>query len=96
MNEENTPTTWLDRAEARGMGGMIRTLLDIASPFSIIGGQLLWIVQPVATLFGKGNAVGDLARWLEQPNALQDLRVRLDANLPDQHPSDDQTEGTLL
>ena len=90
MNENNTPhTTWIDRAEARGMGGMIRLLIDIATPFSIIGAQVLWIMQPLATLFGKGSAIGDLAKWLEQPDSLRGLRARLDA----QNPPDDQPIG---
>jgi len=90
MNENNTPhTTWIDRAEARGMGGMIRLLVDIATPFSIIGAQVLWIMQPLATLFGKGSAMGELAKWLEEPNSMRDLRARLETR----QSSDDQPIG---
>ncbi len=90
MNDKNiTHTTWIDRAQAQGMGGMMRLLLDIATPFGVIGAQVLWIAQPIATMFGKGSAVGNLAKWLEEPNALRELRARLDTC----HPSDDQPIG---
>ncbi len=71
------------------MGGFARLLLDIAAPFGVIGAQVLWIMQPVATLFGKGQAMGDFATWLEDPNSLRDLRAHLDAN----QSSDDQSIG---
>jgi hypothetical protein len=90
MNENKTHhTTWIDRLEARGMGGMMRLLVDIATPFSIIGAQVLWILQPIATLWGKGTAMGELAKWLENPDAMRDLRARLDTR----HSSDDQPIG---
>lgn len=82
-------TTWIDRLEAHGMGGFVRLLLDVAAPFAVVGAQVLWIVQPLATLVGKGQAIGDLATWLEQPNSLRNLRARLDAN----QSSDDQQIG---
>lgn len=90
MTEKNNHhITWIDRLEARGMGGFARLLLDVATPFHLIGAQVLWIIQPIATLFGKGQAIGDFATWLEQPNSWHELRARLDAN----QSSDDQPIG---
>jgi len=90
MNENKTHhTTWIDQLEARGMGGITRLLVDIAAPFSILGAQVLWILQPIATLFGKGSAMGKLANWLEQPNSMRDLRARLETR----QSSDDQPIG---
>lgn len=90
MNENKTQhTTWIDQLEARGMGGLMRLLVDIATPFSILGAQVLWILQPIATLFGKGSAMGEFAKWLEEPNSMRDLRARLERQSSDDQPIGD-------
>ncbi len=54
-------------------------VLEIGQPFTLIGGQLLWILQPALSLFFSGDLVGRAARLLEEPEAVNDLIERLDS-----------------
>ena len=54
-------------------------LLEIGQPFALIGGQLLWILQPTLSLLFSGDVVGRAARFLEQPGAVSALIEGLDS-----------------
>jgi hypothetical protein len=38
---------------------------------------LLWVIQPVAGLFGARNAIQDLAETLDMPDGVESLRQQL-------------------
>ena len=61
-----------------GIDGLVSVLLDGLRPFSFIGGQLLWLVQPAAGLFVDRQRVADLANLMEKPEALDLLRSQLE------------------
>lgn len=54
-------------------------LLEAGRPLALLGGQLLWVVQPALTLFLSGGLVAQAARLLEEPEAVQLLIARLEA-----------------
>jgi hypothetical protein len=60
------------------MSGLASTFLDAFRPLAFIGGQALWIAQPTLNLLIDSDRVADLARLLEQPEALDMLRARLE------------------
>ena len=66
------------RVRQWGIDGLVSVLLDGLRPFSFIGGQLLWLVQPAASLLVDRQRVADLANLMEKPEALELLRSRLE------------------
>ena len=68
---------WIDRAKQRGYGQVIEVLLDAIAPIAPIIAQGLWIVQPLAGLWGQSNALQRLAETLEDPDGVTQLRQRL-------------------
>ncbi len=52
--------------------------LDAARPLALPGSQLLWLAQPVLSLFVSGQSVGRLARLLEAPDGLATLAQLLE------------------
>ena len=54
-------------------------LLEIGQPFALLGGQLLWILQPALSLFIAGDIVDRAARLLEKPDAVNALIEGLDS-----------------
>jgi hypothetical protein len=69
---------WADRVRASGMHDLVGALLDAATPFSALGGQCLYIAQPVLGLFVPRERVGVLAQVLEEPDGLAWLRQIMD------------------
>ena len=65
--------------QQRGWGAAALLLLDAGRPLAFIGGQLLWLLQPTLTTIGATTEVGQLARLLENPSALDALITRLEA-----------------
>ncbi len=63
----------------RGWQNAAVFLLEISQPLALLGGQLLWILQPGLSLFISADAVGRAARLLEQPEAVNDLINQLDS-----------------
>ncbi|MEM7331148.1 MAG: hypothetical protein AAF490_03580 [Chloroflexota bacterium] len=55
-------------------------LLEAGQPLSFIGGQMLWVLQPAASLFFPTNQIGHWAELLEKPAALQLLQQKLDTD----------------
>ncbi len=54
-------------------------LLEAGRPFAFLGGQLLWVAQPLFSLFGTTHWVAETARLLEQPTMVEALIARLEA-----------------
>ena len=63
----------------RGWQSAAVFLLEIGRPLALLGGQLLWILQPGLSMFISADAVGRFARLLEQPEAVNDLINQLDS-----------------
>ena len=53
--------------------------LEASRPFSLLGGQILWLLQPALGLLISRQAVGRFARLLEEPSAVEDLINQLGA-----------------
>ena len=63
----------------RGWQNAVIFLLEMGQPLALLGGQLLWILQPALSLFISADAVSRTARLLEQPDAVNDLINQLDS-----------------
>ncbi len=53
--------------------------LEAGRPLSLIGGQFLWILQPVLGLLVSRELVGQVALLLEEPAAVDQLIDQLEA-----------------
>lgn len=74
---------WLLALHQRGLLPTARAALDWIEPFAALGAQVLYVAQPAAGILGGDwrQGCGDLARALESPAALADLRTRCDTLL---------------
>ncbi|MFW5771711.1 MAG: hypothetical protein ACOCZH_00205 [Phototrophicaceae bacterium] len=70
--------------KSRRLSGALNLVLDGLAPLGPVGAQLLYVLQPLAGVFGWRAAVGQLARTLEEPDGIARLRRQLDAS--DQSP----------
>jgi hypothetical protein len=61
----------------QGLHTAALTLLEAGQPLTFIGSQLLWLLQPTLTLFWPSSQVGQLARLMEDPAAVNGLMHRL-------------------
>jgi hypothetical protein len=64
-----------------GMAGVASVLLHTTRPLAWVGGQMLWVLQPFADIFGGRRAplsVSAIARMLEREGSVDDLLERLD------------------
>jgi hypothetical protein len=52
--------------------------LEICRPFTFVGGQILWIFQPMLGLLFSTETIGQAARLLEQPDSVDSLIQRLE------------------
>jgi hypothetical protein len=52
--------------------------LEICRPFTFVGGQILWIFQPMLGLVFSTEIIGEAARLLEQPDSVDSLIRRLE------------------
>lgn len=52
--------------------------LEAGRPLSLLLGQLLWVTQPVASLFLPRQTITNTARLLENPKAVQALIAKLE------------------
>ncbi len=62
----------------RGLRGPAVFLLEATRPFAFVGGQLLWVMQPLLSLVYPKEGLGRAARLLEEPGAVDTLIARLD------------------
>jgi len=80
---ENTPDShdhpWIDAARSRGLTGALDLMFDVLEPVGPLGAQVLYVVQPLAGIFGWRQAVGDIATALEEPGGVDGLRRTLHA-----------------
>ena len=51
--------------------------LEGGRPLTLIGGQLMWVMQPVLSLFVASDTVRQTAQLLEDPMAVEALIARL-------------------
>ncbi len=68
---------WIQRARARGWGVPLRLALDALEPLGPLGAQLVWVLQPTLGPLVGHEALRDLARTLEDPEAVAALRAQL-------------------
>ena len=54
------------RADAAGLGGVAEAATSALRPLSPVAAQLLWIAQPVSSVFGGAEAIGALAQILDE------------------------------
>jgi len=69
-----------DVVQRHGLHGPALTVLDAGRPLAFLGGQLLWLLQPVLSLLVSGKEVALLAHVLEKPEAVSALITRLESN----------------
>jgi len=67
-----------ERIHRWNMSGLASTFLDAFRPLAFIGGQALWVAQPTLSLLINSDRLADLARLLEEPEALDLLLTRLE------------------
>jgi hypothetical protein len=53
--------------------------LEAGRPLSLIGGQVLWLLQPLLGLVVSRDMIGHAAQLLEEPEALDELIGQLEA-----------------
>jgi hypothetical protein len=61
-------------------------MLDAIEPIAPLAAQMLWVVQPVAGIFGGRRAIGDLADILDSRDGVNHLRQQLNENRTSQLP----------
>lgn len=71
---------WVQLVRTRRLTGAFHLLLDALEPIGPLGAQIMWVAQPISSLFGWQNAVRDLAQALETPEGISALRQRLEDN----------------
>jgi len=71
---------WIAQIKAHGLGGALDVLLDVLEPFSPLGAQILWIIQPVSGLWGRQETIGQIAERLEEPDGIGRLRRYIEEN----------------
>jgi hypothetical protein len=71
--QQNDGRRWSERH----LDGMVEFLLTIAEPLGPLGAQVLWVAQPTLGLFMSRDRISKIARLLEQPDGLAQLRILL-------------------
>lgn len=75
---------FLDRLAAAvqrlGLSEPALMALDAGRPLAFVGGQMLWLLQPLLSLLVSGSYVTQLAQVLEKPETVSALVTRLEAN----------------
>lgn len=75
---ENRPVAdkLLAKLQALGLNGVGSVLLEGLAPLAPLGAQFAYIFQPMFDQ-GLANGLGELARWLEQPDQVREAAERL-------------------
>ena len=84
-NEPPTRHEWVEAVRLRGWSGAARVLLDVLEPVGPLGAQILWIFQPLSSVFGWRQTVAEIARALEEPGGVEALRRELEADSDQSH-----------
>lgn len=69
---------WVETAKANGWGDLLAVLLDALAPLGVLGAQVLYVGQPVLSVFVNRDALTALAGALEDPDELDALRRQLE------------------
>jgi hypothetical protein len=89
VSEQVTDQGHIDRLAAwirgRGLAAPALVLLETSRPLLPIGAQLVLLLQPLLGALGPGlgplgddEALSEMARWLEDPAAVDRMLVRLE------------------
>jgi hypothetical protein len=79
--ETNEVIEYLARSiSARGWKQEAIYILEAGQPLAFIAGQLLWVFQPILNLFVSQNDVAKFAQTLEEPEGINHLIQRIEAN----------------
>jgi hypothetical protein len=62
---------WVAFLNKRGLGGLVASLLDAASPLALPGAQLIFIGEPVLSSFMAGAKIDAVTDLLEDNTAYQ-------------------------
>jgi hypothetical protein len=74
----STPPLWVTQLQARGLGGALSLALDVLEPLGALGAQLVWVAQPVLSVWVGRETVRSFAQTLETPGELEQIRHFLD------------------
>jgi hypothetical protein len=77
MERSNNKFDWIDKAKKHKLGNVLALVFDGLRPLGPLGAQLLWVLQPTASLFGWHKTIGELAETLEEPDGIEQLQQRL-------------------
>jgi hypothetical protein len=81
-SREVVDSVYIDRVAKQirkyGLAHPVRLGLEASRPLTFIGGQLLWMAQPILGLFATNESIGMFARLLEEPEAVDRLLTFLD------------------
>jgi hypothetical protein len=69
---------WVEQIKARGLDGAVLTALDLLTPLGTIVAQLLHVVHPASRLVNWQDHIAQLADLLENPEAIDALKRRLE------------------
>lgn len=78
LEQENLLNDIAETIQRRGWRLPALMALEAGRPLALVGAQLLWLAQPALSLFIAASAVGQFARLLEEPAALDKLIARLE------------------
>ncbi len=70
----NSPPEWIVELRVRGWTNAALMALDVLEPFGALSAQLLYVTSPTLGVFGWRSPAEDLARALETPDGIEQLR----------------------
>ena len=77
MNEPPRKPNPIDNLKRLGGASFASVMLDVIKPIAPVLAQGLWVAQPLAGIWNGADSVGDLAKLLEAPGGVEELRQRL-------------------
>jgi hypothetical protein len=78
LEQENFLNDVAEMIQRRGWRLPALVALEAGRPLALVGGQLLWLAQPALSLIIPASTIGQFARLLEEPAALDRLMARLE------------------
>jgi hypothetical protein len=78
FEQENFLNGIAETIERRGWRLPALAALEAGRPLALVGAQLLWLAQPALSLIISASTIGQFARLLEEPAALDSLMARLE------------------
>ena len=73
-----TPPEWVRQIQARGLDHALSVALDVFEPLGPLAAQLVWVAQPVLSVYLPHEALDDLAETLERPGGIEQMRAWLE------------------